>query len=72
MRPLEAAGSCPLIDVAEGEWLRLSILPREAAGKSTTKFPWSLKQWKAYLLADLEAFADVKPFWRKQFLFRES
>ena len=59
MRPLAAAGSWPLIDVEEGDWLRLSILPNEAGKKSATKFPWHLKQWKAYLLAGLEAFAGA-------------
>ena len=32
--PLAAAGSWPLVDVEEGKWLRLSILPREATTKS--------------------------------------
>lgn len=41
--------------------MRLSILPREAEEKSVTKVSWQLKQWKAYLLAGLEAFADVQP-----------
>ena len=43
MRPWAAAGSWPLIDVAEGVWLRFSILPREAASKSATKLLWQLK-----------------------------
>lgn len=51
-----------MVDVEGGKWLRLSILPREAGKRSATKLLWQLKQWKAYLLAGLEGFADVQPF----------
>ena len=50
MRPLAAAGSWPLIDVDEVEWLRLSILPREARNKSTHSSHGSLSGgWPTYL-----------------------
>ena len=61
MRPLVAAGSWPLVDGEEGEWFRLSILPKEAGKESATRIQWQLKQWKAYLLAGLGAFAGVQP-----------
>ena len=61
MGPLAAAGSWPLVDVEEGKWLRFSILPREAANKVSDRYSVNFKEWKAYLLAGLEAFAGGQP-----------
>ena len=59
---MAAAGSWPSIEVEEeGERLRLSILPREAVIVNN-KLPRTVNEWKAYLLAGLEAFGDVKPY----------
>ena len=51
--------------------IKVEYLAQRSWREVNNKDQWQLKQWKAYLLAGLEAFADVQPCSMKDFYFVE-